>query len=368
MSFDGVPAGWSATKLGDICGFSSGKLLPKKHWIADGRYPIVGASKLLGRTDEFTHTGETITIGRVGSCGVTNRVKGPVWVTDNALVATPGDDLDQGFLYYWLLTKDFGSIIGGSTQPLITQTAVKGFKIALPSLEEQRRITGVLGALDTKIRHCERLEQRLWETARCLFRDATRAGASEKTVDDIVTFHNRRRHPLSAREREQRRGSVPYYGATGVFDYVDEALFDEILILVGEDGSVVTPSGRPITQYIWGPAWVNNHAHVLTGDGMSTEMALMAIEQANVAGWVTGAVQPKLNMGNLKQVALVVPSGERQSELEPVLEALFALVRSKTQERATLAAVRDQLRPKLISGKLRVSEDYLPDAETPVAV
>ncbi len=109
-----------------------------------------------------------------------------------------------------------------------------------------------------------------------------------------------------------------------------------------------------MTQYIWGRSWVNNHAHVLTGAGISTELALLAVERADVSAWVTGAVQPKLSMRNLRQLMIRVPLGSARSTLESAIAPLFALIRAIADESDTLATLRDALLPKLVSGRIRV--------------
>ena len=96
------------------------------------------------------------------------------------------------------------------------------------------------------------------------------------------------------------KGLFPYHGATGVLDYVDDYLFEGIHVLLGEDGSVIKADSTPFTQYVWGKFWVNNHAHVLKGKGISSELLFCFLNQVNIAPFVTGAVQPKLNQKNLQ--------------------------------------------------------------------
>ncbi|MCH8474880.1 MAG: restriction endonuclease subunit S [Opitutales bacterium] len=92
------------------------------------------------------------------------------------------------------------------------------------------------------------------------------------SVGSVSICLDSKRVPLSKRQREKRQGSFPYYGATSVMDYIDDYLFDETLLLLGEDGSVLKEDGTPFLQYVWGKLWVNNHAHVLKGvSGVSTE-------------------------------------------------------------------------------------------------
>jgi type I restriction enzyme S subunit len=226
----------------------------------------------------------------------------------------------------------------------------------LPPLFEQEAIAEVLRALDDKIAANAKLVSLIDNHMGLEYTAAVRGSASALPLHKVAEFHNRKRVPLSSREREQRRGDVPYYGASGVFGTVDTAIFDEPLVLVGEDRSVINGDGTPISQYIWGPAWVNNHAHVLTGKGISTELLFLAIRRTQVATLVTGAVQPKINMGNLKRLTLEIPAVDRRGRLEQIVKAETASKRAAIEENRMLATTRDALLPHLMSGKLRVKD------------
>jgi type I restriction enzyme S subunit len=267
------------------------------------------------------------------------------------------DVVDPLYLYYRLTSKDVqDSIITMHVGTMIPHFKKGDFgKLRFTvheSLVEQQAIAGVLGALDDKITANDRTILLLRQLARGSFDSALQAGARDVTVGEIAKFHNRRRVPLSSRERELRQGTVPYYGAAGRVDYVDEAIFDDRLLLVGEDGSVITDMGTPVFQYIWGPSWVNNHAHVITGDGISTEALRVALERANISHLVTGAVQPKLNMGNLKKLEITIP--DDLAVLDDSIQDLTATERALVEESAHLTTVRNEILPLLMSGKMRV--------------
>ena len=180
-------------------------------------------------------------------------------------------------------------------------------------------------------------------------------GWEERTCADFMDILDSKRVPLSAREREKKAGDIPYYGATSVMGYVDEALFDEVLLLVGEDGSVVRPDGTPFTQYIWGKSWVNNHAHVLKGAGISTEQLKVFIDQVQIQPYVTGAVQAKLNQKNMKTIPLIFGGTKLHESYDSFVRPIFDLIRNNTEENQTLAATRDLLLPKLMSGEIRLT-------------
>ena len=139
-------------------------------------------------------------------------------------------------------------------------------------------------------------------------------------------------------------------------DYVDDYLFDGVHILLGEDGSVVKSNGKPVTQYVWGKFWVNNHAHVLQGKSISNEMLLCFLEQVEIAPYVTGAVQPKLNQKNLRSVPFPPAESNIVACFGAVIEPLFEQLRFYTEQSCTLRLTRNLLLPKLISGEIHLSD------------
>lgn len=272
-------------------------------------------------------------------------------VIDEAVIAAQ-------YLRYWFKSESFvrqASHRANNTDmaAYINLRDIASLALDLPVVDDQLAIAGVLGALDDKIAANLRTIRIQSELADAYFLAATARGSDEVELGAIAEFHNRRRIPLSSREREARRGDVPYYGAASRMDFVDEALFNEPLLLVGEDGTVVREDGAPVTQYVWGPTWVNNHAHVLTGRAVSTETLRIALRQSNVTHLITGAVQPKLSMGNLRSLKLPLPV--RRDGLEQCVQTLAASERALNQESAKLTATRDELLPLLMSGKIRVN-------------
>jgi type I restriction enzyme S subunit len=231
---------------------------------------------------------------------------------------------------------------------------VSTYELALPPLEEQRRIAEVLGALDDAIESLARSERLLldygltqWE----ITLESTEARPMR--VDEMATFENRKRIPLSQIERDMRPGPYPYYGANGIFGYVDDYLFDGFRVLVGEDGSVIEDDGTPVLQLAHGKYWVNNHAHVLTGRAVPTEALWFLLRNLAVSPAVTGAVQPKLSMGRLAALEVLVPA--ESSEFFQIAKECIAQVLHRRNQLRDMAETRDFLLPRLVSGELRVS-------------
>ncbi len=260
--------------------------------------------------------------------------------------------------------KEFQAFAGSmSTRASLTNEALLGLKIKLPSLATQKEIANILSALDDKIELNNAINRNLEEQAQAIFKnwfiDFEPFGGQMPedwkigTVADIIVSHDSKRIPLSGMQRESMEKIYPYYGATSPMDYVDNYIFDGIYLLLGEDGTVIDEEGFPILQYVEGKFWVNNHAHILTGkNGYSVEMLYLFFSLTNVREIVTGAVQPKISQGRLNGLPAIIPDKETIKKFDEIIQPLFHQIRLIRQENKNIATLRDILLPKLMSGEL----------------
>lgn len=165
-------------------------------------------------------------------------------------------------------------------------------------------------------------------------------------LGEIVEILDFLRRPITKHDR--RPGPYPYYGATGVIDYVDSYLFDEPLVLVGEDGAK-WGSGEQSAYAVEGKIWVNNHAHVLRPkrerilDGFLIEV----INSLDLTLYITGVTVPKLNQTKLKSIKIPLPPIEVQREImaeiegyQRVIDGARAMIdRTKGKIRAAIGQV-----------------------------
>ena len=227
--------------------------------------------------------------------------------------------------------------------------------LPIPVLAEDARakVTSFADCIYGKMSLNAKLNGYLLELAMASFESALEAESKPIRFGDIVVLEDSKRVPLNSRDREARKGPYPYYGATSVMDHVNDYLFDEIRVLLGEDGTVIDSEGRPILQYVWGKYWVNNHAHILASSGeYSLEAIYIALRRTTINHIVTGAVQMKISQRNLKSLELEMPNPKSLGYLQD----LFAAYRSNQDESAKLASLRDALLPKLMSGEIDVTE------------
>jgi len=142
---------------------------------------------------------------------------------------------------------------------------------------------------------------------------------------DATNNFDGKRVPLSKDVRSKRKGKYRYYGATEIVDYIDDYLFDGKYLLIGEDGANLVSKSRDLAFIVNGQFWVNNHAHVLqTKDNLILEYLHYYFNSLNLAQFVTGTAQPKLNQGNLNKIPIPLPPLSTQQAIVSKIEELFS--------------------------------------------
>ena len=143
------------------------------------------------------------------------------------------------------------------------------------------------------------------------------------TLQDAVDFLDGQRKPLESADRARRQGSYPYYGASGIIDYIDDYIFDESLLLLGEDGANIINRSTPLCFIATGKYWVNNHAHVMRPkNGHNIKFLCELLESLDYTRYNTGTAQPKLNQEKCRGIELVLPIYEEQCHIADFLSSL----------------------------------------------
>ena len=147
-------------------------------------------------------------------------------------------------------------------------------------------------------------------------------------LGDVIDLFDSQRVPLNSRQRHERQGKYPYYGAQGVIDHVDGYIFDGRYILVAEDGENLNSKKLPLALFASGRFWVNNHAHILRGkeDIADDTFLLACLNNADIKPFVTGAAQPKLSQGNLRLIGIPLPPLPIQRRIAGILSAYDELI------------------------------------------
>ena len=161
-------------------------------------------------------------------------------------------------------------------------------------------------------------------------------------LGDLTINHDGKRRPV--KESERKAGPYPYYGASGIVDHVDGYLFDGDYLLIGEDGENMRTRQTPIAFMAHGKFWVNNHAHIVTGNHLAdTRFLMYAVSNTDIHSYLTGAVMPKLTQGNLNKISLACPPLNVQLGIIGVLGALDDRITLLRETNSTLEAIAQAL-------------------------
>ena len=141
-------------------------------------------------------------------------------------------------------------------------------------------------------------------------------------LGEIAENFDSKRIPLSSVERLKRKGNIPYYGASGIIDYVDNYLLDGEYLLVSEDGENLKSRNTPIAFLTKGKFWVNNHAHIIKSkNDFDNKLIRYWFSQNSILPFITGSAQPKLNQENLNAIELLWPEESIRKNIAKVLSS-----------------------------------------------
>ena len=180
----------------------------------------------------------------------------------------------------------------------------------------------------------------------------------ESNIETVSHILDNMRKPVSADERSKRLGSIPYYGATGQAGWIDDFLYDEQLVLLGEDGAPFFDKFKNVAYLIDGKSWVNNHAHVLKGkqDIVNNKFLLHFFNQFEYTNYVGGTTRLKLNQANLKSIPFPLPPLAEQNRIVAKLDTLFAQLETIQASMAKIPVLlkefREQVLTQAVTGKL----------------
>ncbi len=154
-----------------------------------------------------------------------------------------------------------------------------------------------------------------------------REGWTYKKLGEVITLYDSQRKPVTKKDR--KGGVYPYYGASGIQDYVDRYIFDGRFLLVGEDGAKWGANERT-TFIAEGKIWVNNHAHIMTFDtSVNDRFVEYYLNGKDLNEYITGAVVPKLTQASLISIPIPVPPLSEQQRIVSELDLLSGIIEKK---------------------------------------
>ncbi len=176
----------------------------------------------------------------------------------------------------------------------------------------------------------------------------------EKQLGKIATFYNSKRIPLT--EIDRIKGEYPYYGASGIIDYVKDYIFDGEYILLGEDGANIVMRNSRLAFLAKGKFWVNNHAHIFQAKDSNTFLC-EALERINYTKYNTGTAQPKLNSDVVKKIKLLVPLKQEQEKIASFLISIDTKIEQLTKKEELLKQYKKGVMQKIFNQEIRFKDD-----------
>ena len=257
-------------------------------------------------------------------------------------VLRPKPAVGHRFVFYYLQTERFmagmEALQKGASYPAVTDGEVRSQEISFPPLRDQKRIVGILDEAFSGIATAKANAEKNLQNARALFEShlqsafTQRAGWKMKTVDQISRNLDSKRVPITKSDRKS--GEFPYYGASGIVDYVADYIFEGDTLLISEDGANLLARSTPIAFPASGKYWVNNHAHILKFESMATQRFVeFYLESILLDEYITGAAQPKLNQKALNSIPIPIPASV---EIQSAVVASIASVQAETQRLESL--------------------------------
>jgi type I restriction enzyme S subunit len=393
---------WPLVTLGEICELRAGSAFPQRFQGATaGELPFIKVSdmalpgnetyirKAANWVDEAVRirlkakpfAANSVVFAKIGEGLKRNRRRvllRPTLIDNNMMGATPRDELvDPRFFYYALSQVDFGASAGGSALPYLRASDLSRLEITVPSVPEQRRIAGVLGAVDDKIEQNAALGARGREVADLLFRHA------------FVASRAHRRRPLGEVVSVCREAIVPAEHPDELFNHFSIPAFDNKRSPVLELGAAIlssktrVPKGEvilfsklnPATPRIWWPrpsgagkAVCSGEFVVLLPTAVPASFLYATLRKdttfyEEILSHVTGTTgsRQRVKPSEVLACSLIDATPDALASYDSVARPLYDLEAALLRESETLAATRDALLPKLVSGVIRVPDSYDPD-------
>lgn len=227
------------------------------------------------------------------------------------------------YVYYMLYSEpvqtQLSSMMGKGAYPSVNQKDVSQIQIPLPSLSIQEDFVAELDSYQKIIDGARQVVEN--------YKPSIPISSSWEVIPlrNLCENLDSKRIPITSSDRET--GDVPYYGASGIVDYVKDYIFDEPLLLISEDGANLLARSTPIAFSVSGKTWVNNHAHVLKFNNIYTQRFVeFYINQVDISQYITGAAQPKLSQANLNKICIPCPNIEVQEKIVREIESVIHIV------------------------------------------
>lgn len=356
-------------KLGDACSrLSSGKSIRASEINSAGSYPVIGGNGLRGYADHFNFDGECAVIGRQGAaCGNIRFHSGKAYITEHAVVAVADECNDSRYLAYLLSTMHLGRLSAQSAQPGLSVKTLSKQEVDLPSLEVQKQVVRVLGALDDKIEANAKLNGYLAALLDASYSLATENGAEVKTLPEVVDIFSGGT-PKTGNPEYWEGGNIPFFApgdvTRSVYALTTEKHITEMGLancnssLYPIDTVFLTARGTVGKVAIAGnPMAMNQSCFAFRGKDIPQSVVFQIIKHAvkSLKAKANGATFAAINTRDLGIERVAIPSKDAMHAYDRDASVWLSEILTNEKENLRLANLRDALLPKLMSGEIDVS-------------
>lgn len=321
------PDGVEYKRLGDVCKIKNGK--DYKH-LSAGDIPVYGSGGVMDvRVDTSVYNRPTVLLPRKGSIANVFYVDGPFWNVDTIFYTVIDEEqVIPRHLYHVMMNAHIENYSTGSAaRPSLTQSALNKIEIPVPPLPVQEEIVRILDSFSSLEAELEARRKQYAYYRDQLIRDCP--SIRWIPLSEISENCDKSRKPIKKEKRIA--GKTPYYGASGVVDYVDGFTHEGDYLLLSEDGANLLARSMPIAYQISGRNWINNHAHVLRIENANLrQLVEMYLNSISLEPYITKGAQPKLTKQRMETIAVPVPSEDYLSRIVEMLTKFYALTTSLT--------------------------------------
>lgn len=354
---------WKEVTIADIAILKNGKKRPT----SQGTIPVYGGNGIMDYVDVYNDE-YNIVVGRVGAyCGCVYLSKGKCWVSDNAISVKAKQGTDNKFLFYLLCNQNINHYHIGGAQPLMTQDIISRIEVSIPKSEEhQHQIAIILSALDSKIENNNKINGNLEAQAQALFKswfvDFTPfkdqpfvdselgpipQGWKVGKLGDICTF-KRGKNLLSKNAIDE--GVPVVAGGLTPSCYHNQANTSAPVVTVSGSGA---NAGFMRMYHV--DVWASDCSFIdVSCDYLYFVYCFLSVNRRLLKHAQTGAVQPHVKPADIHDFDVVIPEEDIVKAFQSIIKELLTKVGVNEEENQRLAALRDTLLPKLMSGEIKL--------------
>jgi type I restriction/modification system specificity determinant hsdS (S protein) len=358
---------WQYSSLGEILPFKYGKGLPERKRSGTGEFNVVSSAGITGTHNTALTSEPCVVIGRKGTIGSLHYCPEPVWPIDTTFYVTGSKQIELRYAYYLLRTLPLATMNNDSAIPGLNRSQAEAIKVCVPDITEQRRITGVLGALDDKIESNQAVVTRAEQLIDAI---AEQKATVLPTValSEVCSLSKSTWKPDTSSDQTVHLFSLPAFDEGAVPEQAAVSTIKSNKTLVDRPGILVSRLNPRISRMWWVETDATSvsvcspeFAYLTAGDMHGLACTWLAVRSPEFRGEivdrVTGTSGSHQRVRPADLMTIGVPDYRSLAEhTQMTVLTLLHLVSARRQQSVALAELRDALLPELMSGRMRVDE------------